>query len=372
MAQAVRLQHAYDGRPVMVVSPSELLDVRGLRRLVAGLQVPWGVVTGRDRGAIGFALLKQRAAADLAPGPTVVADFVADVIEVRGDAALSAAWRVSERSPADTMIALVRRTGSFLLAHCHGDGAHGDFGTVVLCGLCHSAERVGDGRPGACRHVGGSQFRCKRALDGLRLPLRSGDLGATTVCLLTCNGFSVSGQFYPSDCSFVLSAAEGFPAAVLTTDRRLAFDRDAIALASDILSSGLPLGEATRLMNNALSMGDARERPYILFGDPMLVSQSSGARTTGCRATADATTGRAAGTLRAAQTGEVHRRVAQLETLIAVLAPRVSVHSHVTASCVRLVGNPSVEFDVAVEAHSRVLRSVGAHQGKGKEYSGGL
>jgi hypothetical protein len=290
------------------------------------------------------------------------ADFVADQTgPVTSEGRLVHRTAPSGLVAEELLDALTARTGSYFLIHCHGDGAHGNFGSVVLCGLCDDQEHLTDGRLGCCRILSDGSFICKRSSDGVRRPVRSGDLGAVTLCLLTCGGSSVSGQIYPSDCSFVLSAAEGFPAAVLTVGGRVRFAREDMEGAAELLSGGRPLGEIAQALNEARAAVSG-ERPFVLFGDPTFAPVSGlphpeDAAVAPTKATSlDAVP-------RTISQSRPSRSRAEVSEIAGVLGRRLRMQDQILSSSA-LLDAPLTDGDCAAfDAHGRALRVARGHLG---------
>ena len=367
IAEALNLQEAAAGRPVLFVVPRRLLTVVAIGALTHGVRSPWGIITGRDQGAIAFSLIKQQAARRVLSGAALFVDFVADLMgPVTSQGKLVDLSPPSAMSAPELLGSLAQPTGSFFLVHCHGDGAHGNLGNVVLCGLCDEQEHLADGRPACCSRTRGGDFVCKRNPDRARQPVRCGDLGAVTVCLLTCNGSSVAGQGYPSDCSFILSFVEGFPAAVLTSDRRLPFAPSDVELAAALLSARRPLGEVARTLNDERA-ATSGVRPYVLFGDPTLIpaqpasdlrEQAAARPTRKLGATGSVVAPTAMGTL-----------CADLYRIVCTLSGRLRLQDAILSACALLGGPTAAKLHAALDAHARTLRVLRGHLGLGHELS---
>jgi len=164
-------------------------------------------------------------------------------------------WDTLQRSEWDTVS-----------LHCHGDGAHANFNSVVLCGI-PAAQEIGRGGWRAECALNAESARCKRVHGVDKRPFRFGDLRTRRICLFTCNGFSVAGDVYPSEASFVLSASEGYCAAIMTTDRRLRFESWLFRAVHSMLDKGRSLTEIATLLNDLHAYGNGPQ-PYLLFGDP--------------------------------------------------------------------------------------------------------
>jgi hypothetical protein len=91
----------------------------------------------------------------------------------------------------------------------------------VLCALVDDCEADLPGRAiDGCRRIAteeGSQHHCKRVAAGTRTLCAVSDLRAVDLALMTCSGFSVAGDQYPSTSSLVHAAAQGYARSLLTT-----------------------------------------------------------------------------------------------------------------------------------------------------------
>lgn len=145
-----------------------------------------------------------------------------------------------------------------LSMHVHGEGAHANLRSIVLCGQA----------PLACDSYECSSVYCKRSKgsDGLFIPFY--DLNASEVLFLSCNGLSVSEEHYPSRCSAVLSLISGkkFRGGVFN-DRTVPLDPDEVLMAYNIgRQEGLQ--SAHRFLNDLSAPRFKGIRPWILIGDP--------------------------------------------------------------------------------------------------------
>src|SRR6185503_15707589 len=253
---------------VLVIGRPSQLRNRMLLDLSARLHLPWGVLTARDAPALSFAIAKVLAARRPSRASSGHLDAIARRHWERAQGAID--YTEAEFDAETTWPVLHDGEWQTLSIHCHGDGAHANFNSVVLCGVADTSERAVDGHSSGCVYDG-ETTRCKRVHGHERRPFRFGDLQARRMCLFTCNGFSVAGDVYPSDSSFMLSAAEGFPAAVLTTDRRLRFDPWLFPAVHSMLNRESLAMVGTRL-NDLCTFTDGA-RPYLLYGDPSALAE---------------------------------------------------------------------------------------------------
>ncbi len=259
---------------VLVIGRPSQLRNRVLLELSARLSLPWGMLTARDAPALSFAIAKVLAARRHGAAPSGHLDAIAyrgweraagGIDQIETDLDAETTWRVLNEGEWQT-----------LSLHCHGDGAHANFNSVVLCGVADTYEHAVDGHDSGCVCDGGAP-RCKRVHGPERRPFRFGDIRARRMCLFTCNGFSVAGDVYPSDSSFILSAAEGFPAAILTTDRRLRFEPWLFPAVHDMLN-GESLATVGTWLNDLCTFADGA-RPYLVYGDPSPIANPNPSQT---------------------------------------------------------------------------------------------
>jgi hypothetical protein len=255
-----------DVRSLLVVARPPQLKNRTILELSASLSLPWGIITGRDLPSLSFAVAKLLAARRRSRLPRFHLDAIAQRRWLWPGGNGSSPARDDALDAATTLETLTSSDLDTLSIHCHGDGAHGNFNSVVLCGVADQREIGVDGWLGGCEVRNGSS-RCKRVHNQQRRPFRFGDLRARRMCLFTCNGFSVAGDVYPSDGSFILSAVEGYPSAVLTTDRRLPFDPWLFSAVPALLELEDSLGRLASILND-IGLRVEGARPYLLYGDP--------------------------------------------------------------------------------------------------------
>jgi hypothetical protein len=249
----------HDVEILLVVAPSSLMTADALagasQAIAEKSRRQWGVLTAQDAAGVTFAaakLLAMRRAPDGADGLLDAIYHRASTLP--GDGPFEAG-RVAR---------LVADDWRMLLILAHGEGAHANLESIVLCGLPGELERNRSGKvvPG-CEAL----RTCKRVNDASVKVRRVVELRSRFVAFLTCGGFSVAGEQYPSDGSLILAAAEGFPAAVLTTPRLIGFSRETPLLLHSLLQAGCSLGEVTSFMNELHALR-GEGHGYVLHGDP--------------------------------------------------------------------------------------------------------
>lgn len=152
-----------------------------------------------------------------------------------------------------------------LVFHAHGEGAHVNLDSVVLCGLTGPEEKNPQGK-----NVGGcKEGKCKRVHNKNTDVVPIYELKAENTILLSCHGFVVAADLYPTTMSYILSMAEGYTRTCVTTLKALAFKRETIPFLLQFLRGGATFGQIVKLKND-IRWKRERFRPYILFGDPFL------------------------------------------------------------------------------------------------------
>lgn len=237
---------------LLVVAPPHALKVELLRQLQAA-ECRWGVLTGRDLPAATFV------AAKLLDGPAprehgylVCGEGVA--LEGPGH----------EPGPLEPQ-QLGGTPRSTLLIDAHGEGAHLNLGSVVICGLPDEVERDSTGIvAGGCSSVDGVAH-CKRS-HGKTTVVLARELEADDLVVLSCCGFSIAGEGYPSSVSLVLAALEGRARSVMASDRIAGFATWVIPLLAQVCR-GRGLGPLWVLVGE-IEVNTRGGRSYVLVGDP--------------------------------------------------------------------------------------------------------
>lgn len=257
-----------DFESLLIIGTPKNLSNEFLQK-VSRLNTEWGFLTAIDLPGLSFCLVKQL----LAINQKKTGLGIYDALELSKTEVDKSGRYLKPDSLNNNRIVddLQRNKWNTLLLHCHGDGAHARFGSGVLCGLTLDRELNLKNVPignGSCQK-GASGYECKRGGSKEKKIVVFGTLQATNVILLTCNGVSVAGNIYPSNSSFLLSAAEGIPATVLSTDRRIIFEEDIFKLITSLLREGVRLSVISKILNDVHER-KMNCRPYLLFGDPFL------------------------------------------------------------------------------------------------------
>lgn len=215
-----------------------------------------GVVTGRSPLAVARFLARQRPAerwARTADGPLLLDELYQETV--------LATDQDLERDSYPGRIApeLLTSQRPLLALHVHGEGAHANLGSLVLCGQV--PERPSDS--GGC-----TPTSCKRSGHADGRFQAFGSLRATNLLFLSCSGLSVSGEHYPSMNSAALSLIDGgHIRSAICNDRTIPLTQDEVRIAFAMAAGHGMLASHDYL--NQLSMRRHNgARPWLWLGDP--------------------------------------------------------------------------------------------------------
>lgn len=256
-------------RSLLVVASARSLPRTTTAQLSARIDIPWGIVTAGDSSGLTFVAAKMMLHAQRR---TILEPWgIVDVLRHRMLTPTATGTQVADL-PDGFQVAnhLTEPVWGGLALVAHGEGGHLNLSDVVLCGLTDDVERtvnniVRDG----CSAASGIRT-CKRASPD-RTVISYSDIRATWIGLFTCSSSPVALEPYPSNVSGVLSALDGWPSAVITTDRILTIDEREPAFAWRMLRAGTTLGAVLGMLND-VQMRRLGARPYVLYGDPMAAS----------------------------------------------------------------------------------------------------
>jgi hypothetical protein len=166
--------------------------------------------------------------------------------------------------------------GVTLLTRTEGDAAHvreqqGDLlmmyghsredifyvGRDLICGASHDG--AAEGRLPVCAH----ENRCIR--EGERIPVW--ELPAKALFLNSCSALRLGGGSFTPAYTMGFSFLEGPGNLVVASSRTRYGDPRELILMYHLLRSGLPVGEAVRLVNNALPFAGAESPDYLVLGE---------------------------------------------------------------------------------------------------------
>lgn len=215
--------------------------------------IEWGVITGYDIPSISFALAKS---------------LISPVLSNENISIIDALNEEKKNFTKEQINKKLRQDNDILTIVAHGDGAHANLQHKVLCGLTSSSELDFAGKkiPNGC-----NDKYCKRAQFTKNDFLPAYEIQAKSLVFLSCNGFSVSGDLYPSNLSLVLSASDGFPINILSTTTPESFSSEEVKIFRDLLKDRKSLPEIVNIFN-MISNDNYEKLPYILFGDPLVRS----------------------------------------------------------------------------------------------------
>jgi hypothetical protein len=244
---------------VLVGAPAHF-TVGDLNRLAAVTAVPLGVLSGMDRRETGH-MVERTLARVAAPDRSICVDAIngaAFVSEGNGRAGrFYRRWAASLGPTFST-------AWSAAVLSAHGGCNHLNLHRTVLCGITEGgSEWPGDHR--GCWSSGRRRV-CKRARADQAVRYLS-ELQAQVIALLTCSGFSLNGELFPSRASLVRAGTAGGAAAILTTTRLYAPQLWEAAHVTRSLDRGRDLAWITAGLN-AYHHRRFGVRPYLVFGDP--------------------------------------------------------------------------------------------------------
>jgi hypothetical protein len=275
-ALAAELGHSTPA--VTVVASPVLLTVRELRAFVRRTGILPAVITGRDQAAVGFMLAKQLL---LHAGLPKGLRARATLDELGDAAAFMASMGPAERTGfgSDAVQRVLAGDWRGLLLHVHGEGSHANLRSAVLCGVDEGAERIG-GRE-VTDGCAPTSRRCKRSggADGNVYSFHM--LRTAELIFLSCNGFSVAGEEYPSDNSAILSLVEGYTAQIVCNDRSVPTGPEQVT-AAFTASAGISPKALAEILNEAYSDGatgipaEPGTHPWLLVGDALVGETPSG------------------------------------------------------------------------------------------------
>jgi hypothetical protein len=229
-------------------------------------RVPVGVLTAPDLETLTFVLAKQ-----LAPGGARRRrHLVLRVSEHRSWECDDDAGAAIQEDSWDgaRLTDLLGRDWHSLFINCHSEGAHSNLDTSVLCGRLDRVELdlAGKRVAGGCGEVDG-RLVCKRVFSPDVRVVPCEELRVEQLVLMSCNGFLVAGELFPSAVSLVLGCANGFARAVLGTDRTGRHERHWMLGLSELSLRGMALSEIAFFLNGREELENGG-RPWVLFGDP--------------------------------------------------------------------------------------------------------
>lgn len=250
-----QLGHLRSSHVLLVCSPLQLrrpvLDV--LTRDFPGTV---GIVTGRTPAAVAQFLARQRSvepSADRVSGPLLLDELYQATVRATDDDLERDDY--ARRIDPEPLIS----PRSLLALHVHGEGAHANLGSLVLCGQV----------PGQPSESGGcTATSCKRSghTDGRFEAFSS--LRADNLLFLSCSGLSVSREHYPSMNSAALSLIDGgHIRSAICNDRTIPLSQDEVRIAF-AMASGHGMLAAHDYLNQLSMRRHHGIRPWLMLGDP--------------------------------------------------------------------------------------------------------
>lgn len=250
---------------LLIMGPPTVFTAQRLRQLNQHVLVPWGLLTAQDLEGATFVVAKLLAGAAQRNDCWAVIDVLFNRVVEYNQSGNPHSVRQMESEYVKTLVC--NSNWDTLVLHAHGEGGHANLESVVLCGLVNDVEYSRSGEPIDGCKVESHIRRCKRVHNPNIHILSFKDLKTRRFCFLSCNGFSVAGELYPSDVSCILACAEGYPVAILANDRPTPIDPWVPDVLVGLLKQQSSFSDLLQLKNDQW-MRQSRSRPYILFGDP--------------------------------------------------------------------------------------------------------
>ena len=208
----------------------------------------------------------SRRPASAAANPVVLIDELGGYVCRRG------AGGEVQRANFDTghVRAVLDEDHDLLLLHVHGEGSHANLRDIVLCGVTFKAEQTDNGPiTSGCRSGSAREPRMCKRVHSDSIEIRGFEqLRAAEVLLLSCNGFSVSGELYPSATSCLLSMIDGYAAAAVCNDRAVPLSTASVYLTHTIAALGGSIADAAAILN-AEATFQSNSAPWFVVGRPL-------------------------------------------------------------------------------------------------------
>ena len=184
--------HTRPVRSLILIAPPSVLGATHIRELAAAsmnLNFLLGVLTAPNKAALSFATAKLLAAQG-APGSS--------------SAFLDCLYPTAHQADGNGIVRtedlelILNEDWQTVVLQGHGDGSHLNLNAAVLCGLWEKEERTStDTAFRGCRYL----QSCKKVDSPEIKIVYPGSLKTSLLVLLSCNGFSVAGEMYPSNVS---------------------------------------------------------------------------------------------------------------------------------------------------------------------------
>ncbi|MGE7308094.1 hypothetical protein ACQKJG_30280 [Priestia megaterium] len=225
------------------------------------INIRWGIATAKDIEGISFVITKFLISGNI-QGSTGTLDILNKrIVNVKEGINYST----------NSIKQAVNNTWENLIIAAHGEGAHANLESVVLCGLSEEIEKDLNGN---YIHKGCNLEKCKRAQSKNVESMPVYQLKIKNCLFLSCNGFSVAGDLYPSDLSFVLSAAEGYVTNIITTTETQSFNPDIVEIFHYMIQNEMNMSDIVNIHND-IQKNFKNNYPFVLFGDPLAYDNSS-------------------------------------------------------------------------------------------------
>ncbi len=146
----------------------------------------------------------------------------------------------------------------FVLIGAHGNEIHLGFGEdSTLCG------RRADVTPDI------NDFDCGRCCPIVNR-IDAASITATTVFLMSCDGFTPADGLAPQDFSLLFRLLDGNTAAVLAPFKHIQANEPLVILIEAMARTGYPIGEIAHILNARTNGGALPDPGFLVLGDPAL------------------------------------------------------------------------------------------------------
>ncbi|MBS1807392.1 MAG: hypothetical protein JST84_04275 [Acidobacteria bacterium] len=251
---------------LLFIAPSEYFTISRIRELARGIDIPWGFITAQDLPGITFVIAKLLAGRSSPHRNCGIIDLISNTEQ---QANINGRLNVPTIIDCNRIQSLViERNWHTIILRAHGEAAHVNLNSVVLCGLVNEVERVITGEPiDGCRINSGIR-QCKRVHSKDTHIISFGDIKALHLFVYSCLSLAVNNGLYPSNLSTIHSIGEGYPRMAVITDRVLHIHPLDPIIVLDLCRQEIGFGEVVQFEND-LALRRINCRPYVLFGDPL-------------------------------------------------------------------------------------------------------
>ncbi|MFD1708565.1 hypothetical protein ACFSCZ_17980 [Siminovitchia sediminis] len=247
---------------LLLIAPPKILSVRNLIEInnyisLKESKTSLGIITSIDKAGLSFVLAKMLAKerkCNYNGGIDAIHKFL-----------ISSEFVKREFDVNNIRSFIYKKAWRNLIFHAHGEGAHVSLEHLYLCGLTSREEQ----NPEGINVHGCKEGKCKKVQNINIDTMPIYDLKAENTILLSCHGFVVASDLYPTNLSYILSMAEGYPRACVSTLKALSYNQEAIPFLLKLLEADTTLVQIVKIKNDIRLLQESF-CPYVFFGDPFL------------------------------------------------------------------------------------------------------